>query len=176
MKHIIRGNKIEVTPAIKDYITDKTKRLERYFDKSYPIVVNAVVKIRGRDQIIEITIPTKNFTLRCEEGHEDLYAAIDKAIDKLERQIRKNKTKIKNKMDSKKDKDILVEFDSSEEETSLIVAKRKTIETKPMSEEEAMLQMELLDHSFFVYKDANSDNINVVYKRKEGNYGIIETK
>lgn len=175
MKFNIRGDKLKVTNAINDYVESKIGKLDKYF-KDEEIEANIVVKVRGNRQIIEVTVITDNFILRSEEEHDDLYAAIDLVIDKLERQIRKNKTKLKKQSVNNKYKEFNFEYelDEEEEEDNKIV-KRKTIDTKPMDEEEAILEMELLGHSFFVYKDMHSDSVNVIYKRKDGNYGIIET-
>ncbi len=173
MKYIIRGEKVEVTEAIKNYITEKIGKLDKYFQKPEEIKANVLIKIRGLEQIVEVTIPIKKIVLRCEERNEDLYKAIDLASDKLERQLRKNKTKM---MKQKKDitKEMKFEELESIEEKEEIV-KRKKIEMKPMSEEEAIMQMDLVDHDFFVYKDIDTKKTNVIYKRKEGTYGIIET-
>ena len=113
--------------------------------------------------------------MRNEAVNDDLYAAIDNVVDKLERQIRKNKDKI-NKKNNKKiieDFEIVLEDEFVNDEK---VVKRKRLELKPIDEEEAIIEMEMLGHNFFVYKDVDSDNICVLYKRKNGNYGIIETK
>ena len=173
MKYIIRGEKVEVTEAIKNYITEKIGKLDKYFQKPEEIKANVLIKIRGLEQIVEVTIPIKKIVLRCEERNEDLYKAIDLASDKLERQLRKNKTKM-----MKQKKDIttemkIEELESIEEKEEIV--KRKKIEMKPMSEEEAIMQMDLVDHDFFVYKDIDTKKTNVIYKRKEGTYGIIET-
>ena len=175
MKINIRGNKMDITPTIKSYIEQKIGRLDKYLDKPEEVMANVVTRIRGKDQIVEVTIPIKKIILRGEEAHNDLYAAIDLVSDKIERQIRKNKTKIK----KSNQKEVMSSFDLSfediEEETKEIV-KRKEIEMKPMSEEEAILQMELVDHDFYVFKDTKTDRVCVIYKRKDNNYGIIETK
>jgi len=175
MKFNIRGDKLEVTTAINDYVESKIGKLDKYF-KDESIESNIVIKIRGNKQIIEVTIITDNFILRSEEEHDDLYAAIDLVIDKLERQIRKNKTKMKKQNTNNKYKQFNFEYEiEQEEEEDNKIVKRKSISTKPMDEEEAILEMELLGHSFFVYKDMHTDSVNVIYKRKDGNYGIIET-
>lgn len=178
MKFNIRGDKLEVTSAINDYVESKIGKLDKYF-KDESIEANIVIKIRGNKDIIEVTIITDNFILRGEEEHDDLYAAIDLVIDKLERQIRKNKTKIKKQNVNNKFKQFnfesVIDIEDEEEEEQRIV-KRKVIDSKPMDEEEAILEMELLGHSFFVYKDMNSNKTNIIYKRKDGNYGLIETK
>ncbi len=174
MKFNVRGDKLVVTDAIKDYIETKIGKLDKYF-KEDSITANILLKIRGNEQIIEVTIPTDNFILRSEEEHEDMYAAIDLVLDKLERQIRKNKTKLKKRNVNNKYKEFNFDFElpvEDEEEVNTVV-KRKTIEMKPMDEEEAILEMELLGHSFFVYKDMHSNELCVLYKRKDGNYGII---
>ena len=171
MKINIHGRKIEVTDSIKNYIEEKLKRLDKYFENPGEISATAVVKVRSNDQIIEVTIPSKRFTLRAEESNNDLYAAIDLVVDKIERQIRKNKTKIK-----KNYKEVLnYDFEEIESETEEVV-KRKIIDMKPMSEEEAILQMNLLGHDFFVFENIDTDTISVLYKRKDGNIGILITK
>ena len=173
MKYVIRGEKVEITEAIKKYITEKIGKLDKYFSNPEEIKANVLVRIRGVEQIVEVTIPIKKIVLRCEERDEDLYQAIDLASDKLERQLRKNKTKM---MKQKKDVTKAIRFEEMEpiEEKEEIV-KRKKIEMKPMSEEEAMMQMDLIDHDFFVYKDVETKTVNVIYKRKDGTFGIIET-
>ncbi len=175
MKYNIRGDKMVVTEAIKNYTEEKLNRLEKYF-KDSDITANVLTKVRGNAQIVEVTIPTNKFILRSEEENEDLYAAIDLVTDKLERQIRKNKTRLnRNIKDNIKDFnfDFINEKDDNEEEK---IVRRKNIEMKPMDEEEAILEMELLGHSFFVYKDMDTNKVCVLYKRKDGNYGLIEAK
>ena len=176
MKLNIRGDKLEVTDAIRDYVIDKLGRLDKYF-KDEGVCANVLLKVKGNRQIIEVTVPTDKYILISEEEHNDLYAAIDLVVDKLEGQIRKNKTKLKKQnVDNRyKDFNFDYELDEDEEKTDVIV-KRKEIEMQPMDSEEAILEMELLGHSFFVYKDVDTNNINVLYKRKDGNYGLIETK
>ena len=175
MKYIIRSQKMDNTESIKDYIESKLNRLDKYFGESDNIEATVVTKLNGRLQTIEVTIPTKHFTLRNEETNEDLYAAIDTIVDKLERQIRKNKDKINARINKTFIKDFTLDLEDEYEEDETIV-KRKTVELKPIDEEEAIIQMNMLGHTFFVYKDVNTGNINVLYKRKDGNYGIIETE
>lgn len=175
MKYNIRGDKMVITDAIRDYAESKLGKLEKYF-KDDDITANVLTRVRGNSQIVEVTIPTSKFLLRSEEENEDLYAAIDLVTDKLERQIRKNKTRLnRNTKESVKEFNFDYFTDINEEPGEKIV-KRKNIEMKPMDEEEAILEMELLGHSFFVYKDMDTNNICVLYKRKDGNYGLIETK
>lgn len=176
MKYNIRGDRMVVTDAIKDYAENKLSKLEKYF-KDDEINANVVTRVRGNAQIVEVTIPTSKFLLRSEEENEDLYAAIDLVTDKLERQIRKNKTRLnRNIKDTGKDFNFDYALEDNEVESQEKIVKRKNIEMKPMDEEEAILEMELLGHSFFVYKDMDTNNTCVLYKRKDGNYGLIETK
>lgn len=176
MKLNIRGDKLEITDAIRDYVEDKLGRLDKYF-KDSNINANVLLKVKGNRQIIEVTVPTDKYILRSEEEHNDLYAAIDLVVDKLEGQIRKNKTKLKKQNIDNKYKDFNFDYELEEdEENNDVIVKHKEIEMKPMDSEEAILEMELLGHSFFVYKDVDTGNVNVLYKRKDGNYGLIETK
>ena len=177
MKFNIRGNKMDITPAIKSYIEEKIGRLDKYLENPNDITANVVTKVRGKDQIVEVTIPIKKIILRGEESHSDLYAAIDLVTDKIERQIRKNKTKInKIEKDAAKKLNLVLEEISDEIEENDKIVRRKELNTKPMDEEEAMLQMEMLGHDFFIYKDRDTKRICILYKRKDGNYGLIETK
>lgn len=174
----IRGDKIKITQSMKDYIEEKLSKLDKYLEKSNDVCANVMVKVKGHEQKVEITIPLKSFILRSEEIQEDFYAAVDKTIDKLERQIRKNKTRLMAKHEKAS---FDFNFDSivvekKEEKDQNKVVKRKVIEVKPMSEEEAIIQMELLGHEFFMYKDSETMEAAVVYKRKDGNYGVLEAE
>lgn len=174
MKCIIRGEKIRVTSAISEYVETKISRLDKYF-KSDDVKANVLVKVKGKHQSVEVTIPYDKYTLRGEETKDDLYAAIDLVVDKLEGQIRKTKSKLKKQI---KKNETVLNFDyelSEEEEYKNKIVKRKQLELKPMSEEEAILQLELLGHDFFIYKDVHTNEIDILYKRKDGNYGVIET-
>lgn len=173
MEFIIRGDKIKVTDSMKNYIEEKVGKLEKYLGQNDNVRVNVVIKIRGINQIVEITIPLKSVILRSEEKQEDFYKAVDNTVNKLERQIKKHKTKL-----SKHHK---LNIESSQEETEIeeekiSIIKRKTISVKPMNEEEAILQMELLDHEFYMYIDSDHNKPAVVYKRKNGGYGVITSE
>ena len=176
MNILIRGDKLKVTDAIRAHIEEKLGRLNKYFDSSDEIHANVLIKVRDKDQIIEVTIPTKKFTLRAEEKHSDLYAATDLVVDKLERQIRKNKTRMMSKQVKTSFDFDINEIEQEIEKEEKKIVKRKTVEVKPMNEEEAILQMELLGHQFYMYKDSESGKSAVVYKRKDGNYGVIESE
>ncbi len=170
----IRGNKIEITDSMKEYVKEKLSKLDKYSLEDMTATV--LVKIRNYTQKVEVTIPLKTLILRAEEESEDFYSAVDLVVNKLERQIRKNKTKLK-----KKEKNGIKEFNidsildiPNEDEEQEI--KRKKIEIKPMNLDEAILQMELLGHNFYMYKDSDLNSIALVYKRKSGGYGVIETE
>ena len=177
MKFNIHGRKIEVTEAIKSYIEEKIGRLDKYFEDPDNITATVLIKLRGNDQVVEVTINANSYLLRGEEDNKDLYASIDKVSDKIERQIRKNKTRMSKKVGKESLKDFSFDFEELDDNTSENnIVKRKTIESKPMSEDEAILQMELLGHEFFVFKNSNTNEVNVLYKRKDSNYGILEVK
>ena len=173
MEVIIRGNKIEITDSMKEYVKEKLAKLDKYSVEDMKATV--LVKIRNYTQKVEVTIPLKTLILRAEEEASDFYSAVDLVVNKLERQIRKNKTKLK-----KKEKSGIKELNISEiidiPEEDEIDIKRKKIEIKPMNLDEAILQMELLGHNFYMYKDSDLDSVALVYKRKSGGYGVIETE
>lgn len=176
MKFNIHGKKVEITDSIKSYIEEKIGKLNKYLSNPDDITAKVLVRISGREQIVEVTIPIQKIVLRCEERHEDLYAAIDKVSDKLERQIRKNKTRMQKRISKNEIIGFDLNFEDSKEEDEHTIVKRKEIEMKPMSEEEAILQMNLIGHEFFVFTNVETGNVDVLYIRKDGNYGIIETK
>ena len=147
--------------------------MDKFFNDD--IEAKVVTKVEGRKKKIEITIPTKNFIVRSEELRDEIEEAIDLAIDKIEGQIRKNKTKIKNKIEKTKYIDITIDEEDIVEDDNNII-KRKTIESKPMTEDEAILQMNLLNHDIYMCNNVETNNISVVYRRKDGNYGIINSK
>ena len=172
----IRGSKLEVTEAIKAYIEKRIGRLDKYFENPGEMKANVLVHLSGVSQVVEVTIPAPKVILRAEDRDKDLYTAIDGVVEKLERQIRKNKTKMKHKIHNERFTFMNMDFDiTEEEENKNTIIKRKQVDVKPMSEEEAVLQMDLLGHDFFVFKNAEDGHIAVVYKRKDNNYGIIET-
>ena len=175
MKINVRGEKIDITKAMREYAEEKLAKLDKYLYDSENVTANIVVKLRDNKQKVETTILLKSFILRTEETQEDFYSAIDTSLTKLERQIRKNKTKLQSKQRINKGFVFDYEYeDEKEEETGIV--KRKTVDVKPMDEEEAMLQLELLGHQFYLYKDADTNKATVIYKRKDGNYGIIESE
>ena len=172
MKINIRGEKMNITEAMKKYAEEKLQKLNKYIEDSNEITGTILFKVYGPKQKIEVTIPLKSCTLRVEEEGQDFYAIIDTSIDKLERQIKKNKTRLVNKRNKSKI-DFILDFEPEEENENKII-KRNQVELKPMDEEEVILQMELLGHDFYMFKNIETNKMSVVYKRKHGDYGLIE--
>lgn len=175
MRYNIRGSKMEVTDSIRNYIEEKLGKLDKYFENPDEITASVLVRESGINDKVEVTIPIKTTILRAEVSTKDLYESIDLVVEKLERQIRKNKTRM-NKI-NKESIVAFIDFEITEEEKKEeSVVKRKTIEMKPMSEEEAILQMNLLGHDFFIFKNSATDEVSVLYKRNDEQYGIIDVK
>lgn len=180
MKYTIRGENIEVTTAIREYIEKKISKLERYFNTPPTSDVHVNLSVFNNEQRIEVTIPMTDLLLRADVKHNDLYAAVDSATEKLERQIRKYKTKVNRKFRQEGSvKHIFADLeneaiDAENESNELEIVKTKRFTLKPMDSEEAILQMDMLGHSFFVFESAESGLTNVVYKRDDGRYGMIE--
>lgn len=168
------GKNVEVTQALKDVTEKKLGKLEKYFQRD--IIGNVTFSTEKNRKIIEVTINLPGTILRAEESSDDMYASIDRAVDILERQIRKYKSRLQKRYQNNE----TIRFENviplpvgDDNEKSTLVRKKK-FSLKPMSAEEAILQMELLRHNFFVFQDAETEDISVVYKRKDGNYGLIE--
>jgi putative sigma-54 modulation protein len=181
MNYNVRGENIEVTPAIREYVEKKISKLERYFTETPDAKVNVNLRFnQDKSSKVEVTITMPQLVLRAEETHIDMYAAIDLVTDKLERQIRKHKTKVNRKFREKGE--FPITFATSEntevqdlDEDELEVVRTKRFDLKPMDSEEAILQMNMLGHNFYVFNNADTNRTNVVYKRQDGRYGLIET-
>jgi len=175
MRYNIRGSKMEVTDSIRNYIEEKLGKLDKYFENPDEITASVLVRESGINDKVEVTIPIKTTILRAEVSTKDLYEAIDLVVEKLERQIRKNKTRM-NKI-NKESIVAFIDFEiTDEEKKEETVVKRKTVEMKPMSEEEAILQMNLIGHDFFIFKNSATDEVSVLYRRNDEQYGIIDVK
>lgn len=173
MRVIVSGKNISVRPSIREYIEGKLEKFDKYFNTD--IDIKATLSVEKDRQTVEITMPLKHgVTFRAEETSEDMYASIDMVMDKLTKQMRKHKTKIEKRYhrhESIRVKEI-PEYEGVEEESKIV--KTKTFSIKPMDPEEAVLQMEMLNHGFFVFRNGETEEVNVVYVRKDGNYGLIE--
>ncbi len=174
MRITITGRNIELTPGIKEAVEDKLSKLEKYFKPETD--VNVTLSVEKERQKIEVTIPTKGHTIRAEEVSNDMYVSIDLVEETLERQLIKYRTKIiSKKMNAAANfKAEYLEEQIEEDEEEIKIVRSKRYDLKPMYPEDACIQMELLGHDFFVFVNAESDEVNVVYKRKGNTYGIIE--
>lgn len=172
MRYIIYGKNLEVTEGLKQAVHDKFSKLEKFFTPETEVQVT--LSVQKDNQIVEATIPMKGTILRVEPNSTDMYVSIDMAVDLLERMIRKYKTKIsKYGKGELKFNDEFMEEDVDNHET-VTITKSKKFAIKPMDVEEACVQMELLGHNFFVFRNAETFEVNVVYKRKDKTYGLIE--
>lgn len=177
LKFNIRGENVEVTESIRDYVIKRISKLEKFFEDN--VEANAHVNLKvypNKTFKVEVTIPLPYLTLRAEETSSDMYGSIDLVTDKLERQIRKYKTKVNRKSREKgyKNMDFVPDVEDEPVSDDLKIVRTKQISLKPMDPEEAVLQMDMLGHDFFVFEDAETNGTSVVYRRKDDRYGLIE--
>lgn len=177
MKFNIIGRKYDLTDKIKDYTEKKLSKLDKFFkDESEARVVIGTIK---DNDYIEATIYAGGMIYRAEASDKEILAAIDKIVDVIERQIRKNKTRLEKKIkrEAIADNQLISgsAYTDGEETREFEIVKTKRFVVKPMGAEEAVLQMNLLGHSFFVFKNMDTNEMNVVYRRKDGKYAIIES-
>lgn len=172
MNYIIIGKNIEVTDGLKQAVYDKLGRLEKYFTSDTDVHVTFTVE--KERQRIEVTIPMKGHIIRAEQVCDDMYVSIDMAVEVIERQVTKHKKKLVDQEQASGlfQKDFLDEDAVDDDEIKIIKSKKFAI--KPMFPEDACMQMELLGHNFFVFRNAETDEVNVVYKRKGNTFGLIE--
>ena len=172
MRYIISGKNIDITPGLKEAAENKIGKLERYFSPDTEVQVTMSVE-KGR-QKIEVTIPVKGSIIRAEQDSNDMYVSIDLVEEIIERQIKKYKTKIVDKKQSALAFSEAFLQEEAEQEETVNIVKTKRFAMKPMDAEEACVQMELLGHNFFMFLNADTNEVNVVYKRKGNSYGLIE--
>ena len=174
MRYIISGKNLDITEGLRSAVTDKLGKLERYFTPDTE--VHVTLSVEKERQKIEVTIPVKGNIIRSEQSSTDMYVSIDLVVDVIERQIRRYKKKLIDK------KQAAIAFSQAfiedEEDTAyeddIQIVKTKKFAMKPVNPEEACLQMEMLGHNFFVFLNSETEQVNVVYKRKNGTYGLIE--
>lgn len=171
MKVTIIGRKIDISEGLRGYSEKKLKKLEKFFNEETEAQVT--LSVQRERQTAEITIFQNGMVYRAEDTNGDMYASIDRVVDLIERQIRKNKTRLEKRL---RENAFIVKTDDNipEEESDFKIVKSKKHAIKPMSPEEAILQMNLLGHEFYIFRNAASEETNIVYKRKDGNYGLIE--
>ena len=174
MKFIISGKNIEVTPGLKETIEHKLGKLERYFTPDTEIIVT--LSVEKERQKIEVTIPVKKDIIRSEQVSSDMYVSIDLVEEVIERQLRKYKNKLVARHQA--GGNFIQAFFESEDDTAdtneIKIVRTKRFGIKPMFPEDACMQMDLLGHNFFVFSNAETEQVNVVYKRKDGSFGLIE--
>ena len=173
MKTNIYLRKVELGKEKKDMLIKKIDKLGKFFDEEAS--ADIVISEQKDKMIVEVTIRTADMIYRAEERNEEIYNAADDVVDSITRQIRKNKTRLAKKLREGVSREFDVFFDTPEEEADIKIVKTKTHHVKPMSAEEAVLQMNLLGHNFFVFTNAKTNTTDIVYRRKDGNYGLIET-
>ncbi len=175
MKIIVRGKNIDITPALRNYAEEKVGRISKYFEDAF-VEAQISLEVEKTRHIVEVTVFIDGLLLRGEEKTGDMYASIDGVIEKIERQIRKYKTKINRKLrDEKKEFELnLGNNEQEDEEEGPKIVRTKRFAIKPMPVEEAVMQMDLIGHDFFVFTNAETEEVNVVYRRNDGNYGLIE--
>lgn len=172
MRYKITGRNINVTPGLKEAVEEKIGKLERYFNQDTEAIIT--LSVEKERQKIEVTIPVKGTIIRAEQESDDMYVSIDLVEEIIERQLKKYKNKI---IDKKQNalafSELFMQEDTISEDEVQIV-KMKKFAMKPMDPEEACIQMELLGHAFFVFLNSETEEVNVVYKRKGNTYGLIE--
>lgn len=176
MRFDIRGKNIEVTEALKEYVEKRLSKLERFIEDVR--VAQVTLSVEGESHKVEVTIPLNGIILRGEEETEDMYSSIDLVVDKLEKQIDKYKTKLYRRYRGIGFRKSLVrELETSGEAVEQFkIVRTKKFALKPMDVEEAVMQMNLLGHSFFVFFNSGTEEVNVVYRRHDGNFGLIEPR
>ncbi|CQR70413.1 ribosome hibernation-promoting factor, HPF/YfiA family [Sporomusa ovata] len=176
MAIIVRGKNIDITPALKDYVTKRVGKITKYFDGASMGEITAILTVNKGRHIVEVTVPINGILLRGEEETPDMYTSIDLVIEKLEKQIEKYKTKLSRKLKGGSFKTDLITAaplaTASEDEFDIVKTKRFAI--KPMVVDEAVMQMNLINHDFYVFANADTEEVNVVYRRRDGRYGLIE--
>ena len=182
LKYNVRGENIEVTDALKSYVEKRLEKLEKYFEIESDVIAHVNLKVYSeKSSKVEVTIPLPYLVLRAEDTTDDMYKSIDFVSEKLERQIRKYKTRINRKSRERGMRDFFYDTDvvsgATEEKavSGFDIVRNKHLNLKPMDAEEAILQMNMLGHNFFIFEDADTNGTSIVYRRNDGRYGLIET-
>ncbi|HHY45705.1 MAG TPA: ribosome-associated translation inhibitor RaiA [Firmicutes bacterium] len=176
MEIIFKGKNLDLTPALKAYAEKKVRKIQKFFENEI-VGAQVVFGVEKGLHTVDITVQVNGLLLKGEETTGDMYASIDSAVDNIERQIRKYKTRINRKLRQLGTRLVDAAFAHGDEEEDLAepqIVKTKRFAIKPMSVEEAIMQMDLLGHDFFVFSNAETEEVNVVYRRRDGNYGLIE--
>lgn len=174
MRITISGKNLDITEGLRSAVEEKLSRLEKYFTPD--TIVNVTLSVtKKRHQKMEVTIPVKGHIIRAEQESDDMYVTIDLVEEVIEAQLKKYRQKlISQQQDAGSFKQEFIEAEIADEEEEVQIIRSKRFGMKPMFPEDACVQMELLGHAFYVFRNAETDEVNVVYKRKDGNYGLIE--
>ncbi len=175
MKIILSGKNMNIGDSLRKQVDKKIRKIERYFKPE--VDAQVTLSTEGHRHIVEVTIPFDGIMIRAEESTDDMYTSLDRVIEKLEKQIHKHRTKLEKKLKEgafKFDGGVFVSGVTQYEEIKGRIIRNKRFVIKPMTEDEALMQMDLLGHSFFVFLNAETSEVNVLYKRNDGNYGLIE--
>ena len=174
MELTVRGKNLEITDALRPYVEKHTGKVQRYFDK--PVKLNVLLRISNMTKTCEVTAFVDGTILRGVEKSDDMYKSIDLVFDKIERQIHKYKTRLAKKFKGRNvlNKQFIEQKDTIKQESEFEIVRQKKFAMTPMSPEEAILQMNLLGHNFYMFLNAEIDNISVIYRRDDGKYGLIE--
>lgn len=172
MRYVITGRNIDITEGLRNAVTEKLGKLERYFTPDTEVIVT--LSVEKERQKIEVTIPVKGNIIRSEQVSSDMYVSIDLVQEVIERQLRKYKNKLIDKQQARDSfSEEFIDNDYDEDDTIKIIRTKK-FGIKPMDAEEACIQMDLLGHNFYVFRNSETDEVNVVYKRKGNTFGLIE--
>ena len=175
MRILITGKNMDVSSALRDLLEKKVHKLDRYLKPETDVYVT--LSVEQYRHIVEVTIPINGLVLRAQETTNDMYTSIDNVLEKLERQIRKHRTKLDKRLREGAFRDaspVFITKEQDESEPHGLIVKSKRFAIKPMDAEEAVMQMELLGHDFFVFMNMDTEQVCVVYRRRDGNYGLIE--
>ena len=172
MQLSVKGRSLEITPAIRTYAEEKLSRLTRYLENI--VSMHVVLSVLKHRQIAEVTLRVRDLTIRAEEEGDDLYSSIDLVVEKLERQILRYKERIMAHANRSGNRGSRAEIVAPAGEEEPRVVRTKRFAVKPVAVDEAILQMNLLGHSFYVFRNATTEEVNVVYRRRDGHYGLIE--
>ncbi len=172
MRFTISGKNMDLTERLQEQVIEKLSKLERYFREDTEVQVT--LSVEKERQKIEVTIPMKGTTIRAEESSPDMYASIDLVQETIERQLRRYKTRLTDRYQTGFTPRYLEEATEEDDDDGIRIVRTKHFALKPMDPEEACLQMEMLGHNFFVFRDAQTEQVCVVYRRKDGAFGLIE--
>ncbi|KKM09849.1 hypothetical protein SY88_16805 [Clostridiales bacterium PH28_bin88] len=171
MNLIVRGKNLPITDALRDYVEKRVRKMEKFLGAIEE--AQATLTVEKERHRVEVTIPLNGLLLRGEEETGDMYSSVDMVMDKLEKQVAKYKTRLAKKVKGRALGELAVPERTVEDEEPQII-RTKRFAFKPMPVEEAIMQMNLIGHSFFVFSNAETEEVNVVYRRKDGHYGLIE--